>query len=298
MIANIIFRVVEYFQMNCPDIQHNCLIPQVPRTEDEWLTVAKFFSNRWNFPNCVGALDGKHVVVLKPAKSGSMFRNYKQTFSIVLMAVVDAKYRFMYVNVGAQGRISDGGVYGQSSFAEAFDNNGLGVPQLCVLPNSSKVAPYLLVADEAFPLRRNIMKPYPRRQLSRKERIFNYRLSRARRVVENAFGILSAKFRVFKSPIALKTSSARSVVMATTCLHNFLIDFGTNECEDEQDLSVYDESFEDGSCENENNGALRNLTSIRGRNQAEARRVREELADYFMNEGIVNWQWKAAGLQE
>jgi hypothetical protein len=113
--------------MNCPIIQHNCLIPQIPRNE-EWLTVAKFFSNRWNFPNCVGALDGKHVVVVKPAKSGSMFRNDKQTFSIVLMAVVDAKYQFMDVNVGAQGRISDGGVYSQSSFAETFDNNGLGVP--------------------------------------------------------------------------------------------------------------------------------------------------------------------------
>ena len=93
---------------------------QVPRSADDWRAVAEAFYDRWNFPNCIGAVDGKHVVVLKPAKSGSTFLNYKQTFSVVLMAIVDANYKFLYVNVGAQGRISDAGVSNQCNFSEAL----------------------------------------------------------------------------------------------------------------------------------------------------------------------------------
>lgn len=68
------------------------------------------------------------------------------------------------------------------------------------------------------------MKPFSCRSTEISERIFNYRLSWARRVVENAFGILSAKFMVFRAPIALKLSTTRSIVLACTCLHNFLLE--------------------------------------------------------------------------
>ena len=114
----------------------------------------------------------------KAAKSGSTFLNYKQTFSLVLMAIVDANYKFIYVDVGAQGRISDAGVFSETLFLDALQHLTLALPE-----------------------------PFPRRKLTERQHIFNYRLSRARRMVENAFGILSSKFCVYKSPIALKTSS-------------------------------------------------------------------------------------------
>jgi hypothetical protein len=96
--------------------------------------VAEEFYQRWNYPNCIGALDGKHVVIVKPAKSGSTFFNYKQTFSVVLMALVDANYAFRYVHVGAQGRISDAGVFSQCRLAEALERNELGLPAPYCIP--------------------------------------------------------------------------------------------------------------------------------------------------------------------
>jgi hypothetical protein len=82
----------------------------------------------------LGAVDGKHVLILKPAKTGSMFLNYKQTFNIVLMAIVDANYEFRYVNVGAQGRVSDAGVFDQCNFAKLLLGNELGFPQPRAIP--------------------------------------------------------------------------------------------------------------------------------------------------------------------
>jgi hypothetical protein len=82
---------------------------QLPLTAEEWLKYSVNFYKQWNFPHCVGALDGKHIVMQAPANSGSYCCNYKGTLSIVLLAVVDAEYKFLYVDVGCNGRVSDGG---------------------------------------------------------------------------------------------------------------------------------------------------------------------------------------------
>lgn len=114
----------------------------------------------------------------------------------MLLALVDANYNFMYVNVGSQGRISDGGVYKHSELNRKLENNQLNVPapEMLNIPYLTKI-PYVILGDQAFALSTHLMTHFagihPKRS---KERIFNYRLSRARRVVENAFGILSAKF--------------------------------------------------------------------------------------------------------
>lgn len=81
-----------------------CLRPRVmPKpTAELWSKLAKEFETQWNFPNCIGAIDGKHVNIRAPWNSGSQFYNYKKIFSVVLLA--DANYRFVVVDIGAYGR--------------------------------------------------------------------------------------------------------------------------------------------------------------------------------------------------
>lgn len=79
---------------------------QVPQSEEQWLRVREKLNERWNFPNCLGAIDGKHIVMLQPAKCGSHYRNYKGSDSVVPLVIVGPNYEFLYVDVGANGRMS------------------------------------------------------------------------------------------------------------------------------------------------------------------------------------------------
>ncbi|KAJ4939522.1 hypothetical protein JOQ06_028970, partial [Pogonophryne albipinna] len=174
----------------------------VPQTED-WRAIAAEFQERWNFPNCVGAIDGKHVVIQAPANSGSLYFNYKSTHSLVLLAVVDAQYLFRVVDVGGFGRSSDSGSLRNSAFGESLRDGSLHLPPDTVIPGAERLGllPHVLVGDEAFPLLDNLLRPFPGRHLTREKRMFNYRLSRARLVVECAFGILSSQWRMFRRVI-------------------------------------------------------------------------------------------------
>ncbi|KAL4701891.1 hypothetical protein ACJJTC_004675 [Scirpophaga incertulas] len=77
---------------------------KLPSTKEEWEATAKLFEAQWNFNNCVGCMDGKHILIVKPPGSGSIFYNYKGTFSVVLFAVVNANYEFIYVHTGSNGK--------------------------------------------------------------------------------------------------------------------------------------------------------------------------------------------------
>jgi len=133
----------------------------MPQTPEKWLNVSKRFFDQWNFPNCLGSMDGKHVVIQAPIHSGTEFFNYKATFSVVLFALVDADYNFLFADVGCQGRISDGGVLKNSILYEKLENCELGIPNPQPLPGRNRPVLYVFVADGAFALHDNIMKPYP-----------------------------------------------------------------------------------------------------------------------------------------
>jgi len=102
---------------------------QIPKTEQEWLVVAKQYQALWNFPHSVGVIDGKHVVLQCPRNSASEYFNYKNAFSIVIFALVDANYNFVFVDVGCQGRISNSGDFTNTELYKKLGTRNLRLPQ-------------------------------------------------------------------------------------------------------------------------------------------------------------------------
>ncbi|XP_040075461.2 uncharacterized protein LOC115327576 [Ixodes scapularis] len=221
---------------------------KVPSTPGEWEQVARGFEEIWQFPHCLGALDGKHVTIS------------------------DLRARI--------GR-------GIAEF-----------PKAAQLPNSTKTAPFVIVGDEGFGMKPYLMRPFPASELEDAERIFNYRLSRGRRIVENGFGILRNRFQVYGAPLRHKPDRAVKVVKATIALHNYLrTKNGTRarytppdslDVEDVLTVTVRQGSWRKGV----NDKAVFPLERIGGRQPDDAKAVREVFRDYFMNEGQVSWQWK------
>ncbi|KAL2099475.1 hypothetical protein ACEWY4_003869 [Coilia grayii] len=259
-------------------------------TEATWRKVAAGFQKYRHFPNCIGALDGKHVVIQKPAGSGSLFFNYKGTFSIVLLALVDHNYNFIAVDVGAYGSNSDGGIFANSNLGKSLDAGTLHVPPPAPLPDAPELGslPYTVVADDAFPLKTYVMKPYPGRHLSEERLIFNFRLSSARRMVENAFGILTQRWRVYQRRMQLAPDTVDKVIKATCVLCNYL---RKETAEDGRHRNV-----EADGDENEDEEAvdrfLPNIPPLRGhRRPLQAMQNRDTLCRYFTSPaGQVNWQ--------
>lgn len=135
--------------------------------------------------------DDRHITMKKPPNAGSYYYNYKGFHGIVLMAVADDVYKLMCVDVGAEGGASNGGTWSNCSLHDAVEDDRAGVPQPEPLLNDDKPVPYYLVGDDAFELRTWMMKPFSHRSEVQRERVYSCRLSRARRVVEFAFGIVS-----------------------------------------------------------------------------------------------------------
>ena len=91
-----------------------------PPKEADWKDISHKCWRRWNFPNCIGTLDGKHIIMQAPQNSESLFFNYKGTFSLVLMALVDACYKFIYVDIGEYGSNADGSTSKYSNFDQSL----------------------------------------------------------------------------------------------------------------------------------------------------------------------------------
>lgn len=263
-----------------------------PDEPQKWKDAATKFQQKWQFPHCVGALDGKHIAIKKPDKSGSTYFNYKGYFSILLMAMVDAEYKFQWVNIGAPGSCSDAQIWNRSDLKGLIEEGRIGWPEPEPLPGQEQVCHYFITSDEAFALQTWMMKPYARRGLTPQQRIFNYRLSRARRVVENAFGILATRFHCLLTTMQLKEEKVKKIVLATVCLHNIMRIRYPQDQNREVDVENEEHEVVPGQWR-QNQEQLDGIEgmSSQGRQLTAGKRQREQLTDYVNSPaGRVSWQ--------
>lgn len=125
------------------------------------------------------------------------------------------------MDVGAYGSQSDGGSLTNSVFGQMLFKQQLDLPTQRALSNSNTTFPYYFVGDAAFPLKSYLMKPFPGVLLDEKREYFNKRLSRVRRTIENAFGILTARWRILRGTLNMAPETAEKLVNGTLVLHNF-----------------------------------------------------------------------------
>ena len=163
-------------------------------------------------PPTIGCIDGKHIRMECPEFSGTLYHNCKEIFSMVLLAICDANYCFTLFDVDRYGSSNDSGVLANSQMGQMFEDDLLHVPLDTKLQKDDlHDCPYFLLGDGIFPLKKWLMRPFPGKTADEEERIYNYRYSRARRVIENCFGVLSARFRILQKPIRLQLRMLKSM---------------------------------------------------------------------------------------
>jgi hypothetical protein len=204
--------------------------------------------------------------------------------------MVDTDYCFTYIDVGGNGRASDSTIFRHCTLNIAMENNTLRMSE-----NS------IIIGDDAFHLRTSLMKPYSKTGISQSERIFNYRLSRARRVVEKAFGILLWRLRVFSRPIKLKPDTVDKVIWTSCSLHNWLRKTTPNTYLPPQ--AVDREDFNTGKITpGEWREHVNNFQSVHNLGCNNYKRATEEVrspyAMYFTGENPLPWQWQKVGKTE
>lgn len=136
--------------------------------------------------------------------------------------------------------------------------------------------PNVILGDEAFGLHENMMKPYPRNQslIDKTKAVYNYRHSRARRTSENTFGIMSARFRIFFTPIYANPEKIDKIIIAACILHNIMREDGMH-MEDHFELPTENMIPIQGSA---------------GRPYSSGQTTRDKFKEYFNGVGAVGWQ--------
>ena len=263
---------------------------EAPTTEQEWRRTTDKFSRRWQFHHCLGALDGKHIAIQCPRKAGSEFYNYKGFHSIILMALVDGDYKFSWVDVGSNGSAGDAQVFNKSELKECIEEDTVGVPAPEPLPHDDRDMPFFIVGDDVFAMRTWLMKPFSKYDLTLAERVFNYRLSRARRIVENAFGILAHRFRCLLTTLRQRPRTVASIVLACICLHNLMR--MRYPAQQNADVDQEDQHHNVVPGAWRGNDPLLGMLGQRGNRQTvAAKNQRQYLSAYYMSDvGAVPWQ--------
>ena len=177
------------------------------------------FKTKWGVPQCVGAVDGCHIPISSPAMNRTDYYNRKGWYSMILHGIVDHSYRFIDINVGWPGSVHDARVFAHSSiYKNITDNNFL--PDKSITLNGVNI-PLYLIGDSAYSLQTWLMKPFTHgTNLTSQQKTFNYRICRARIVVENAYGRLKARWRRLMKRNDMCIDNIPAVIKCACILHN------------------------------------------------------------------------------
>uniref|UniRef100_H2YLL6 DDE Tnp4 domain-containing protein n=1 Tax=Ciona savignyi TaxID=51511 RepID=H2YLL6_CIOSA len=195
------------------------LMPKVIKfpSKNEIPEKALSFSIDKGMPNCVGAIDGCHIAIPKPAINGEDYWNRKSFYSINMQAIVDHHGRFLDVNIGWPGKAHDARVFMNSAIYKRAEL-GLIFPQSSTQIGEVNL-PYYIIGDSAYPLKKWVIKPYPD-NADASERNFNKKHSSARRVVEQAFGRLKQRWRSILKRCDATEKNAVKIISTCVTLHN------------------------------------------------------------------------------
>lgn len=177
--------------------------------------------------------------------------------------------------MGPFGKNSDGGIFASCKLGKGLQQGTLSIPADSVLPGRSIEMPYVIVGDEAFSLKTFLRRPYPGQNLHISQHIFNYRLTRARRVVENAFRILSQRFCIYHRRIQALSKNVDNIVLTRCILHNFIKKY---------DLNMNTNACDTAPATEDRRATLDRLPNQDGNATRDAFRIREHFKMYFNSE--------------
>jgi len=243
-------------------------------TEAHWKKIANDYYKRWNFPNCLGSIDGKHCQIKCPTNSGTSHFNYLKYFSLVLQGVADAEKKFITIEVGSRGKQNDAGIFAASSLFKLIESNSLNIPPNQNLPGTNIEAPFAFIGDEAYPLKSYLLRPYPSRNLNPIKENFNNRLSAARKCIECVFGIMRAKWRILGKDIEVESKRATVIIKCICILHNLI---RTKDGDNDIDYYYVIQNQESRQNEVENHFEGRNPNYSQ-----QAKETRDKFANFFM----------------
>ena len=205
----------------------DCVSKHLPKTPEEFKTKIVDMEELWQFPYCWSAVDGCHIPIKCPPgglESCKKYHNFKNFYSIVMMALVDSKCRFIWGTCGFPGNSHDAIIF-QSTQLWSDIKEGNFIPEIAANLNGVLVPP-LVVGDSAFPFQPWLMKPNGNAVLTPEQRYFNYRLSRARMVTEECYGQLKGRWRILLRKCEGSKEEVRVATLACMVLHNVCIDRG------------------------------------------------------------------------
>lgn len=228
-----------------------------PESQEDFKKKMLDMEELWQFPCCWGAIDGCHIPIKCPTgglEACKEYHNFKNFYSIVLMAIVDSHYRFVWGSCGFPGNSHDAVIFKSTDLWERIQ--GGYIPEMGKSVGDVTVPP-LIVGDSAFPLCTWLMKPYTNAVLSPQQRYYNYRLSRSRMVTEGAYGQLKGRWRVLFRKCESTRDQVRTTTLACIILHNVCIEQG-DSISKKLDLTV-----DPSTQERRNRDEIRNLLQMR-----------------------------------